>query len=251
MTPEEIESHNRFLDQMGSSLFGGKATLRIVAPKSLVLLGSNARYFKKEAFQQLVANIRKDERLSSVPLCRTMEDGRLEVLSGNHRVKGSIEAGVAWILVMVILEDLAEGERIAIQLSHNALVGLDDPTILADLWGRIQDIADKLYSGLSSDVVQELEKIKLTTFSTPQPCTKAVSFVFTTVEQEKMEDVLRELAMHVASGAVHLCPMEQFEAFFTLLQRVKRLKGVKNTSSAMAALIEIARKALTEEEACS
>lgn len=97
-------------------------------------------------------NIASDKRLSSVPLCYRHEDGRLEVLSGNHRVKASIEAKIPVILVLVITETLDQSRRIAIQLSHNALVGEDDQSILANLWSKIETVKDKLYSGLDSEV---------------------------------------------------------------------------------------------------
>lgn len=55
------------------------------------------------------------------------ERRQVEVLSGNHRVQASVEAGIERILVMIIEEDLTRSQAVAIQLSHNALVGEDDP----------------------------------------------------------------------------------------------------------------------------
>lgn len=151
-------AQNATLAQISKNIFGDSARLQIVDPKSLVLLKQNARFFKKDTFRQLVENIKADKRLSSVPLCRPIKDGRLEVLSGNHRVKASVEAGLEKILVIVLLENLDESRRIAIQLSHNALVGQDDQNILAELWAKIDDINTRLYAGLSSDTLNEIKK---------------------------------------------------------------------------------------------
>jgi len=159
MTDTEVKKKNEELDALGRELFGGGATLRIVEPGKIRLTAENARFFKKETFQQLVANLREDARLSSMPLCFEGPDG-LEVLSGNHRVKASVQAGLPWILVMILLDELDESRRVAIQLSHNALAGQDDEQILARLWGRIEDIRARIYTGLSSEKIGELEKIK-------------------------------------------------------------------------------------------
>ena len=75
---------------------------------------------------------------------------------------------------MVLLGELSESYLTAIQLSHNALVGLDDPQILSSLWAKVQDIQDRLYAGLSSDALGEVEKVKLVTFTTPSLATRTM-----------------------------------------------------------------------------
>jgi hypothetical protein len=57
---------------------------------------------KAEQFQALVENVKKDGNLSSLPLCYREKDGKLRVLSGNHRVQAGRQAGVEQILVMVV-----------------------------------------------------------------------------------------------------------------------------------------------------
>ena len=116
ITPEEVAERNKSLQIASKVIFGESAELRIVNPKSLSLLKHNARYFKKDQFKQLVENLKKDQRLSGTPLCHTVEDGKLEVLSGNHRVEAYVEAGIPWILVIVDLGDLSENEQIAVQI---------------------------------------------------------------------------------------------------------------------------------------
>jgi len=236
----DIEKHNEALGKLSREAFGDGFEFRMVDPKALVLLKNNARYFKKATFHQLVENIKYDNRLSSVPLCRQLEDGRLEVLSGNHRVKASIEAGIACVMVMIIKGNMEESEKISIQLSHNSLVGEDDPGILKDLWDRIDDIKSKLYAGLSSDQLKELKNIKLTTFTTPCISTKTVSFSFTTHELELLEQAVAELEAYTGAKK-WIFPIEQFESFFELLKKIKKIEGIKNGSVAMLRLLEIAQ----------
>jgi len=235
---------NEQLTEVSRLLFGDKAELRVVDPKELVLLQENARYFKKEIFQQLTRNLKDDGFLSSVPLCMPLEGGRLEVRSGNHRVESAVQAGIAHVLVIVDLRQLTEGEKIAVQLSHNALVGEDDPVVLASLWAKIEDIAHRLYAGLSSDLVKELEAIKIPTFGTPAVRTKSLSFLFTEPEIGKLDDILEQARALLALDVCYVAPMESFDTFFQALRQVKQAKKIKNASLALVKMAELVREAL-------
>jgi hypothetical protein len=243
LTDSDVRKKNVELDALGLELFDGGATLRIVDPGELRLASENARFFKKETFQQLVANLREDARLSSLPLCFEGPDG-LEVLSGNHRVKASVQADLPWILVMILLGELGDSRRVAIQLSHNAIVGQDDEQVLARLWSRIEDIRSRIYAGLSSERVGELETIKLVTFSTPSVATRTVTFAFTAGELERVREVVEELSKFQAAHEVWLAEIEQYQRFFDALQKVKAVRKVKNASLAMRCMIEIVEQAI-------
>lgn len=244
---EDETAQNKTLAQISQNIFAGSARLQIVDPRGLVLLKQNARFFKKDTFRQLVENIKTDRRLSSVPLCRPLEDGRFEVLSGNHRVKAAVEAGLEKILVIVLLEDLDESRKIAIQLSHNALVGQDDQNVLAELWAKIDDVQARLYAGLSSDTLNEIKKVELVQFSTPSIYTKTLTFAFTDTEKEHVESVLRELS---ATGAkeIHMAPLSAFEDFFKLILAAKKKFDVKNSTLAVLALIDLATARMEAEK---
>ncbi|MDL2268856.1 ParB/Srx family N-terminal domain-containing protein [Desulfosarcina sp. OttesenSCG-928-A07] len=233
------------LDSVSKRIFGDDAKLEIVSPQSLVLLKKNARVFKKDTFRQLTENIRKDGCLSSMPLCRRMEDGRLEVLSGNHRVQASIQANIPSILVMAIEADLSLADQIAIQISHNALVGEDDQSILAELWAEIEDIEAKLYAGLSSDDVERLEKIDLVPFTTPQVYSQVITFAFVDDEAKRLNGVLESLEA-LPTKDVYVQPLKDFNRFFDILEAAKKKCNVRNTSLAMLQLLDICEAALAE-----
>lgn len=239
------EMEKTALESLSKRLFGDGASLEIVNPGDLVLLKKNARVFKKDVFRQLTANIRKDGRLSSMPLCRRMEDGKLEVLSGNHRVQASVQAGVPLILVMVIEANLSREQQIAIQLSHNALVGEDDQVLLAELWAEIEDIEAKLYAGLSSDAVENLGKIELVSFTTPQVAARTMTFAFTDDEAERLNAVLEALET-LPAKEVYVQSLRHFDRFFDLLEQAKKKGSVRNTSLAMLQLLDLCEKALAE-----
>lgn len=238
-------SYNTQLEKMSAEVFGEGMTLQVCAPASLSLLKENARYFKKEMFQQLRDNIKQDKRLSSVPLCYKHEDGTLEVLSGNHRVQASIEAGLQMIPVLVITEHLSKSRRIAIQLSHNALVGEDDKNILAELWAKMDDITDNLYAGLSSDVVEGLEKIDLVPFTTPQVYTRSMTFAFAETEAAHFNAVLDNLS-ECPAKEIYLADLKQFQRFYDTLEATKKKFDVKNSSLAILKLTELAEERLAQ-----
>lgn len=237
----DLSAHNATLAELSRQVFGSGMELMAVAPSSLTLLKDNARFFKRETFRQLRDNIAADKRLSSVPLCYRHKDGSLEVLSGNHRVKASMEANIPHIMVLVITEELEKSKRIAIQLSHNALVGEDDQSLLANLWAQIESVADKLYTGLDSEMVKELGDVELVNFSTPQVPAHMVTFMFTDGEKDQISEVLDLLADAARrSSAVYVCPAEQYGAFTRLIADVKHAEKIRDSSLAVLRLMEVA-----------
>ncbi len=226
------------LKEVSKTILGDSAEFVIVSPRDLVLLKKNARYFKRGVYTQLVENLKKDKRLSSVPLCYKNNEGSLEVLSGNHRVKASVDAGIEKIMVMVVLGDLSNAKKIAIQLSHNAIVGEDDARILSELWGQIEDVKEKLYAGLSSEVLDTFKKADLVTFSTPAVATKTISFVFTDSELERLDAVMAEMS-NISCKDKYLFDMNQFDQFFNKILAVKKADNVKTGSLAMVHILEV------------
>lgn len=244
-----FEKENQELLAVSEKLFQGTMILQIVNPKDLVFLKENARYFKRETFRQLRENIQNDQKLSSVPLCYKLEDGKYEIISGNHRVRASIDAGLEKILVLVITEELSKSKRIAMQLSHNALVGEDDESILASLWEQIDSINDRLYAGLDSNAIKELsDDIEFVNFSTPQVSTHLVTFAFSDGETERLSQIVDELENAVKKSAFVLVGMkEQYEPFMKIVADIKHAEKIKDSSLAMVKLLSIAEEYLAKK----
>lgn len=250
MTHEELALRNAELESLSRQLWGEGMRLMVVSPQELVLLKENARFFKREVFRQLRDNIKADKRLSSAPLCYQHADGRLEVLSGNHRVQASVEAGIEHIIVMVVTEELEKSKRIAIQLSHNALVGEDDKNILANLWAQMEGVTDQLYSGLDSDVADAVKDVKLVDFTTPKIPARMVTFMFTDGEKDQLAEILDLLADAAKKSAfVYVCPSEHYEPFVQLLSDIKNAEKVRDTSLAMQCLLGVAADWLEQRKA--
>lgn len=82
-------------------------------------------------FNRLVQNIKKDKALTSTVLCMEQSNSdKLMCISGHHRIKAAKKAGLKEIPAIVIPE-IPESKRIALQISHNDIEGVDDPKILS------------------------------------------------------------------------------------------------------------------------
>jgi malonyl CoA-acyl carrier protein transacylase len=75
-------------------------------------------------------------------------------LSGHHRVDAAKAAGEEWLLILFTDRELSRQEQIAIQLSHNAISGEDEPTVLRELWGEL--VALGALGGMDYDAALKL-----------------------------------------------------------------------------------------------
>ena len=125
--------------------------------KDLTLLSTeeNARFMEGAEFKLLVDNLKVDGVLTSAPL---VYKGR--VLSGNHRVEAAIAAGIIEADVLEITSEIDEERQLAIQLSHNAINGKDDPGRLAKLYSRL-DLTWKRFSGLTDGVFESMKELDI------------------------------------------------------------------------------------------
>jgi hypothetical protein len=191
--------------------------LGIANPKSLKLLDKNARYMENYQYRQLLENIKKDGHLASTPFCHFTETGEYLVLSGNHRVKAAIDAGLESIIFLYRDGQISNSEKIAIQLSHNALVGRDDKQILSSLWAEIENLESRIYSGLDSDLIEELADIKFTALGPPRIPMESVSLLFLPEEVERMDNLFEAAQFNVGARTQYLCSISGYKTLFEML----------------------------------
>ena len=249
VSTEKIEEMNRTLKEASTLLYGDGLRIQVVNPKEVIPLKKNARYMLKQQFDQLVENLRKDQRLESVPLCYEMPNGRIQVLSGNHRVKAAVSAGIQRILVLVICEEMTVGKKRAKQLSHNAISGQDDIQILADIWIEMNDLQDKLYSGLDSETIKEIEKFSFEGFGAQAIRTEQVTFWFLPEEVERLDELIEDCALKL-QGDVYMAPLKAYDKLWQAIVNVKKHLEIKNTAVALMILIDRLEKSSStlEEE---
>lgn len=220
--------------------------LGVVPPGDLRPASKNAHYMPKVVYDRLVANVEQDKNLSSLPFCWKNEKGDYIVLSGNHRVMAAKDAGVELMLILYTDRALSRPEQVAIQLSHNALVGEDNPAILRELWQEITRLDLKIYSGLDEMKLQAVEPAHVQQIAEAQLRFETLTLLFMPAEIEQMQEVVERLASfkgHCWAGA-----LDDFDRFFEALLDFKEAANVLNTATAFRMLIEIAGQWIAKEQ---
>jgi len=211
----------------------------IVDPVDCIGQDKNARYFVPEVFQQLVDNIKKDNRLESTPLLyRDPEkEGKFRIISGHHRIEAAKQAGVKQILAFVI-EPSSRDEIVSKQLSHNSLVGIDDKFILAELFNEIRNIQQKIASGLKS----EIEKVEYISLNFRLGSYKEIILLFIPGDSEKIDQVFREMEEILSvkeDSEIRIAPLEVYDKFADQLRKIKKVKNIKNNAVAFKLMVSV------------
>ena len=210
-----------------------------IDPRELKLLKLNARYMRHEEYQKLVANIKRDGQLTSVPFACWDEDGYL-VLSGNHRTKAAIAAGLESIPCIVTDDVLSEDQRISIQLSHNALAGQDDPYILKELYDKILNLDWKEYSGLDDKTLDLLEKVSAQSLSEANLQFQTLQIVFLPDELEDAKKVIEQAREAVKSAkSVWLAKRSQYDDWLDAQEDVMASYDIKNVATAFDIILKL------------
>ncbi|MFJ3274036.1 ParB N-terminal domain-containing protein [Streptomyces sp. NPDC086776] len=219
-------------------------------PSSLQLLPVNARFMRKEEYDRLVENVRRDGCLTSVPLVYgggEYEEGRELVLSGNHRTMAAVDAGVDTIDVMLIEEHLDEQQLIAIQLSHNSIAGEDDPATLKQLYEQLDDVDWRAYSGLDDDQLQLLAEVSPEGLSEANLDFATVSLVFLPLELEAAREAFDQARL--GQDASWLAARADYEQTLDTLASTHAAHKVGNVATALHAILTIVENHLTDLQA--
>lgn len=218
--------------------------LCMVKASEIDYLEKNAQFMTKETFAALTHNVKADGALTSIPLCYLQENGRKLVLSGNHRIKAAVEAGVDEFLVLLIDQPISEAQKIAIQLSHNAIVGQSDEQILKELWKKIDDLDATIYSGLSSEMIERLENTDFSTISEQRILFKEVSLLFLPEEIESMTAICEGIVEASAKKTVFAGRITEYNDVLEGIIIAKQGQKIINTTLAFFAMAKVVREYL-------
>lgn len=217
-----------------------------VNPKDIKLLEVNARFMKADEFKKLVDNIKRDGCLTQLPFCCYNKDGDLEVLSGNHRVQAAIEAGLKKIDVQITEDKLTKNQRIGIQLSHNAISGQDDMSILKQLYEAIDDIDYKAYSGLDDETLQLLEQIKTDGMSEGALSFQILNIAFLPSEIKEIQKCIKKVKAEIRKNVALTLRFEDYDKYLDTLNDVSQGMRIKNTATAFMGMLGIVNNHLDE-----
>jgi hypothetical protein len=216
----------------------------------LTLLDVNARYMTKERYDRLVANIRTDGCLTSVPLlygAGDYDEGHELVLSGNHRVQAGIDAGVVEDDFKLIDTRLPKAEQIAKQLSHNAIEGDDDIAILKLLYESIEDIDWRGYAGLDDKQLDLLDKVDVASLSEANLDFQTISLVFLPAEADTARTAFESLTG--AADEVWLAAYRDYQPTLDALASAHSAWNVGNIATALGILVALTERHITDLQA--
>jgi hypothetical protein len=218
--------------------------LRQVDPRTLKLLDVNARFFPKETYDTLVRNVKRDGALTSVPLVYPA-DADL-VLSGNHRVMAAVEANLPTITVMDVLDEQSRDELIARQLSHNAIVGQDDPATLKALYDQIEDVDWRDYSGLDDKALDLMTDADLSSLSEANLDFAVVQLVFLPAELDRAREALDNAHAMITADERWLARFGDYEKTLDALQSAHLAWRVGNVATAFGGILDVFEAHLTD-----
>jgi hypothetical protein len=221
--------------------------IRTVNPKSLKPRDSNARYMTADQLELLTENIKRDGKLTSLPLVHVLDNGDLEIISGHHRTLASIAAGFAEIDVICVTSELDDSRITALQLSHNAISGQDDKSILASLYESL-DLVERKYSGLTDDVLGEIGKVDVAGLSLGVIEYQQLRIDFLPEDASAFEAALKKLGKVGAKQTQLVARYEDFDAVFDTLIAVKAATNTYNAGMALRLMADLALERLDELE---
>lgn len=212
--------------------------LGVAAPEDMRPADVNAHFMSKRVYDQLVANIKRDGNLATLPLCWHDADGAIHVLSGHHRIDAARDAGVATLLYLYTDGVLSADERTAIQISHNALVGEDDLAILKRQWESIASLEARLYSGLDDERFKSFDPITLGAFNEKDIRFETIELLFLPAEIERITEIVKKLGKSKRQRFVG--HVDQYDALADALMRLKDASTIFNSATAFLLMAEAA-----------
>ena len=229
---QRLEALNATLDGVSPYRFG------VASPDDFAPAQVNARFMRKNQYDQLVKNIRQDGNLSSLPFCHREADGTLRIVSGHHRIQAAKDAGVGTVLYLYTDRALTDGQRTAMQISHNAIAGEDDLAVLKSQWDSIRSIEDKLYSGLDDNVFKGYDPVSLGLFGEKDLSYQKIEFLFLPAEVEALTKAMDKLGK--TKHPRFATDLALFDRFADAFIRFKEASNIVNSSVALMAMVRVA-----------
>lgn len=107
----------------------------------------NAQVMDKRRMKILTSNVKNRGALESLPYVYKNGEN-FEVVSGHHRLRAAVAAGLPQIFALVETTHLTKSQITSKQIAHNELVGEADSEIMAQLVKQMDEVDDLIASGL-------------------------------------------------------------------------------------------------------
>ena len=250
--PDDPEAINALLAALSDRMLPPGLSIRYVELATLREQVVNPRKMTEPMFTRLVENVRQTAGLESFPLCVQADDGRLDIISGHHRVRAAKIAGVTHSPV-IVYEHLDRPDVVAKQLAHNAIEGTDDIALLRQLYQEIEEVPYAVEASFVTPKDFEPPVPKSPTGSSASGAPSAadtagcqsVLFVFLPSQLAPIKQVTDALIGEQKLHQIYLAHASQFETWTTALQQLDSDMEVKAVPFVIE---EMARLALRARE---
>lgn len=225
---------------MGSGLVIAKVQLDKVKEQDI-----NARVMKNEMQDQLTANIKKRGQLESLPFL-VLNAGKLEIVSGHHRIKSARAAELKEVIAIIDVSGLSRSQIAAKQLAHNAISGFDDDSTLREIVKMITDVDDMIESFVGKDIMEEpLDQYEKMLSPAIQFDFKNVTFSFLPHQVQDMDVLVKNLET-TAPEIIGVAPYEQCKSFVETLSRYQKFTDIRNVGAAIHSMVQNANERMNE-----
>ena len=216
---------------MGSGLLIAKIKLADIREQDI-----NARIMKTEMQKQLTDNIKKRGQLESLPFCALI-DGRIEVVSGHHRLRSAKDAGLTEVFVILDVSGLRRSQVASKQIAHNAINGFDDQSTLREIAKMIDDVDDMLESYIGKEIIGEpMAELEKLIAPKVEFAWKNVTFTFLPHQLKDLDKLLNVLSS-LKPDFLGVADIDQHEEFIETVTKYQQFANVKNTGAAVHAMI--------------
>ena len=173
-------------------------------------------------------------------------DGKLEIISGHHRVKSARAAEMKEIIAIVDVSGLSRSKIAAKQLAHNAISGFDDDSTLREIVKMIDDVDDMIESFVGKEIMEEpLEQYDKMLSPAVQFDFKNVTFTFLPHQVKDMDALVKDLESK-APDIVGVASYEQCKGFVETLSKYQKFTDIRNVGAAIHSMIENAAQKMDD-----
>jgi hypothetical protein len=205
----------------------------------------NARVQSSGTFKALTRNIKNRGALESLPFV-TRQGEDFWIISGHHRVRAAIAAELAAIPVLVDVRPMTRSEIVAKQLAHNSLNGQDDPAMILQLLGEIENVDAMIEAAIDRE---EIEKLVKANVSVPDV---KVDFqwktVYLTFLPTQLEDFTELVNLVGESDMVGVASKEIYDDFVGTMKRLAKTENIRSVGAVLCRMVELTKQYLETQE---
>jgi hypothetical protein len=205
----------------------------------------NAQVMDKRKMKILTANVKNRGTLESLPYVYKNGD-RFEVVSGHHRLRAAVAAGLPQIYALVETNSLTKSQIVSKQIAHNELTGQADNEILTQLVRQMEELDDIIASGLPQDYLNSINGESVTIdIPSLDFDWRIMQLTFLPKQMNEFETLAK--AIDSKTSLIGIADREQYEKFCDAMIKYGRTKNIKSVGTTLSLLTEIALKEIEEE----